>query len=175
MSTSLVRVNVMSKITKTLQVLGLSSVLVSAGGIVAYFEGKSNQSYLDPVGIWTICYGETSGVARGQYKTDEQCLESLAYELAHHNKGIEKVVKVPISEKEHAAYLSFTYNVGVGAFQRSTLLRKLNSGDRLGACNELLKWDKAGGKVLNGLTKRRQAENKLCKEGVSEEVDRSKM
>lgn len=79
-----------------------------------------------------------------------------------------KVVRVPLSTKEQAAYLSFTYNLGVKAFTNSTLLKKLNSGDRVGACNELLRWNKANGKALNGLTKRRQEENKLCLEGVNE-------
>lgn len=157
------------KIAKVLAGLGLSAAAVMAGsGTVSYFEGKENRAYVDPVGIYTICYGETRGVKKGDYKTDEECLESLASELVEHEKGMLKVVKVPLSTKEQAAYLSFTYNLGVKAFTNSTLLRKLNSGDRVGACNELLRWNKANGKVLNGLTKRRQEENKLCLEGVNE-------
>ena len=157
------------KIAKVLAGLGLSAAAVMAGsGTVSYFEGKENKAYVDPVGIVTICYGETKGVKKGDYKTDEQCLESLASELVEHERGMLKVVRVPLSTKEQAAYLSFTYNLGVKAFANSTLLKKLNSGDRLGACNELLRWNKANGKVLNGLTKRRQEENKLCLEGVAE-------
>lgn len=157
------------KIAKALAGLGLSAAAVLAGsGTVSYFEGKENKAYVDPVGIMTICYGETRGVKKGDYKTDEECLESLASELVEHEKGMLKVVKVPLSTKEQAAYLSFTYNLGVKAFTNSTLLKKLNSGDRVGACNELLRWNRANGKVLNGLTKRRQEENKLCLEGVNE-------
>lgn len=157
------------KIAKVLAGLGLSAAAVMAGsGTVSYFEGKENKAYVDPVGIVTICYGETKGVKKGDYKTDEQCLESLASELVEHERGMLKVVRVPLSTKEQAAYLSFTYNLGVKAFTNSTLLKKLNSGDRVGACNELLRWNKANGKVLNGLTKRRQEENKLCLEGVNE-------
>lgn len=151
-----------------LKALGLSSALVLSGSIVSHFEGKSNTSYLDPVGIWTICYGETKGVRRGDYKTDEDCLNSLAEELTEHHKKMMMHIKTPISVKEEAAYLSFTYNVGAGAFSRSTLLKKLNSGKRLEACAQLLRWDKAGGKRLKGLTLRREAENKLCLEGVKE-------
>lgn len=158
-----------SRIVNYLTGLGLASSLVLAGGgIVSHFEGKSNTSYLDPVGIWTICYGETKGVRRGDYKTDEDCLNSLAEELTEHHKKMMMHIKTPISVKEEAAYLSFTYNVGVGAFSRSTLLKKLNSGKRLEACAQLLRWDKAGGKRLKGLTLRREAENKLCLEGVKE-------
>lgn len=157
------------KIAKILAGFGLSAAAIMAGsGTVSFFEGKANTAYPDPVGIVTICYGETRGVKKGDYKTDEECLESLASELVEHEKGMLKVVKVPLSTKEQAAYLSFTYNLGVKSFTNSTLLKKLNSSDRVGACNELLRWNKANGKVLNGLTKRRQEENKLCLEGVNE-------
>ena len=156
-----------------LKALGLSSALVLSGSIVSHFEGKSNTSYLDPVGIWTICYGETRGVRQGDYKADEECLNSLAEELTDHHKKMMLYIKTPISVKEEAAYLSFTYNVGVGAFSRSTLLKKLNSGKRLEACAQLLRWDKAGGKRLKGLTLRREAENKLCLEGVQESNETS--
>lgn len=162
------------KIAKHLQALGLSAALVLSGaGTVSYYEGVGNKAYLDPVGIWTICYGETKGVHQGDYKTDEECLDSLAEELTDHHKKMMMVIKTPISVKEEAAYLSFTYNIGVGAFSKSTLLKKLNSGDRVGACNQLLRWDKAGGKKLKGLTLRRQSENKLCLEGVQESNETS--
>lgn len=162
------------KISKHLSGIGLSAALVLAGaGTVSYYEGVSNKAYLDPVGIWTICYGETKGVDKGDYKTDEECLDSLAEELTEHHKKMGMYIKTPISEKEEAAYLSFTYNVGVGAFSKSTLLKKLNNGDRVGACNQLLRWDKAGGKKLRGLTLRRQSENKLCLEGVQESNETS--
>ena len=162
------------KIAKHLSGIGLSAALVLAGaGTVSYYEGVSNKAYLDPIGIWTICYGETKGVNKGDYKTDEECLDSLAEELTEHHKKMVMYIKTPISEKEEAAYLSFTYNVGVGAFSKSTLLKKLNSGDRVGACSQLLCWDKAGGKKLKGLTLRRQSENKLCLEGVQESNETS--
>ncbi len=157
------------KIAKHLSGIGLSAALVLAGaGTVSYYEGVSNKAYLDPVGIWTICYGETKGVGKGGYKTDEECLDSLAEELTEHHKKMVLYIKTPISVKEEAAYLSFTYNVGVGAFSKSTLLKKLNAGDRIEACNQLLRWDKAGGNRLKGLTLRRESENKLCLEGDKE-------
>lgn len=157
------------KIAKHLSGIGLSAALVLAGaGTVSYYEGVSNKAYLDPVGIWTICYGETKGVGKEGYKTDEECLDSLAEDLTEHHKKMVLYIKTPISVKEEAAYLSFTYNVGVGAFSKSTLIKKLNAGDRIEACNQLLRWDKAGGKRLKGLTLRRESESKLCLEGVKE-------
>jgi lysozyme len=75
-------------------------------------------------------------------------------------------VKVPISEEEHAAYLSFAFNVGVNAFCGSTAVRKLNAGDRTGACAELSNWTRSGGKVLPGLVRRRAAERQLCESGL---------
>lgn len=158
------------KIAKALAGLGLSAAAVMAGsGTVSYFEGKENKVYVDPVGIITSCYGHTGPeLKKGQVFTDYQCLEQLASDLVEHEKGMLKVVKVPLSTKEQAAYLSFTYNLGVRSFTNSTLLKKLNAGDRVGACSELLRWNKANGRVLNGLTKRRQEENKLCLEGVNE-------
>ena len=158
------------KIAKKLAALGLCSALILAGsGIVSHFEGKSNGAYTDPVGIWTICYGETKGIEEGDYKTDGECLESLAEELSLHNKGMMKAVKVPLSTKQQAAFLSFCYNVGVKACTSSTAFKYLNQGRYVDACNQLLRWDKAGGKTLRGLTLRRQAETKLCLEGTQDE------
>ena len=151
------------KIAKKLAALGLSSAIVLAGaGTVAHFEGKSNTAYLDPINIWTICYGETKNVKKGDYKTDDECLQSLAEDLVSHDKQMMALISVPINDHQHAAFLSFSYNVGVGAFSRSTLLKKLNSSQYRAACDELLRWNKAKGKVLNGLTARREAERKLC-------------
>lgn len=159
-----------SKIIKYIAAAGLSGTLATAAAIIAQFEGKSNTSYLDPVQVWTICYGETKDIKEGMYKTDEECLDSLAADVVSHNKDMLLHVSVPLSDQEHIAYLSFTYNVGVSAFSSSTLLKKLNSGDREGACRELLRWDKAGGKVLRGLVNRRNTEYELCIDGLKREV-----
>ncbi|QGH72518.1 MAG: lysozyme [Myoviridae sp. ctThM1] len=160
-------------IAKKLAAYGLSGALILAGaGTVSFYEGKANKVYVDPVGILTSCFGHTGReLKKGQTFTDDQCLQQLAEDLVAHDNGMMKYVRVPLSDKEHAAYLSFTYNLGVNAFANSTLLKKLNKEDRVGACNELLRWDKAKGKTLAGLTKRRQDENKLCLEGVLERVD----
>lgn len=161
----------MNPIKKKLAALGLSSAIVLSGAyLVAPFEGKQNKAYLDPVNIWTLCYGSTKDVKKGDYKTDDECLELLAEDLVEHDKKMLRYVEVNLTDYEHAAFLSFAYNVGVGAFSKSTLLKKLNKGDYIGACNELSKWDKAGGKVLKGLTKRREAERQMCLGNVPKEM-----
>ncbi|WP_169294751.1 lysozyme [Advenella sp. EE-W14] len=129
---------------------------------VSDFEGRSNKAYRDVVGIPTICDGYTHGVKMGDYKTDAECDALLRKELQASFSVVDSAVKVSISEPTKAALASFVYNVGAGAFRSSTLLKKLNSGDRIGACNELKRWVYAGGKKWNGLIKRRDAENWLC-------------
>lgn len=146
--------------------LGLSSALATSGMFIAKHEGLVLGTYPDPVGIVTSCYGHTGSELRlGQKFSEDECLEQLAKDLSKHNTEMSKHIKIPLSAEEHAAYLSFTYNVGVGNFKSSTLLKKLNSGDRNGACNELLRWRFAKGKELLGLKKRRIEEQELCLSG----------
>lgn len=151
-------------IAKQLSALGLSSALVIAGaGTVSYYEGKENKVYVDPVGILTGCYGHTGPELKLNQKfTDEECIDQLADDLLSHDKGMMKAIKVPITDYQHAAFLSFCYNVGVKACTSSTAFKLLNQGKYTEACMQLLRWNKAGGKVLDGLTKRRQSEVKVC-------------
>lgn len=142
----------------------VAALTISATTLVgiAVNEGYVGQTYLDAVGVPTIGFGETKGVKPGQTTTPTRALVQLMKSADEHAKGMAACIKVPLYQHEYDAYVSFTYNVGVGAFCRSTLLKKLNAGDYEGACNELLLWDKAGGKALPGLTRRRQEERKLC-------------
>lgn len=155
---------------KKLGALTAAGVLLC--GLVATYEGLRTKAYLDPVGIPTICYGETYGVRLGQIKTRQECDEMLLGSLAKHEAGMRKCMDDPdgLAIEPYIAFLDFSYNVGVGAFCQSTLLRYLNHGDIEDACKELLKWTKAkvAGKMitLNGLVKRRQAEYELCMKGV---------
>lgn len=128
---------------------------------VSGFEGLRQYAYKDPVGIPTICFGETKGVKLGDRKTLEECKDLLIESLMIANKAVESCVKVPLSDNRHAALVSFTYNVGNTAFCNSTLVKKLNAGDA-DACDELLRWTKAKGIQLPGLVKRREAERQLC-------------
>lgn len=132
--------------------------------IVAGFEGIRQYAYLDPVGIPTICFGETKGVKIGDKATIDQCKAMLMASLSEAHDSVNRCVKVPMTPSREAALTSFTYNVGGNAFCKSTLVRKLNDGDTEGACNELLRWDKAKGITLRGLANRRAEERKLCLE-----------
>lgn len=150
---------------KSRQRQAVAALVISATTLVgiAVHEGYVGQTYLDAVGVPTIGFGETKGVKPGQTTTPTRALVQLLKSADEHAKGMTACITVPLHQHEYDAYLSFTYNVGVGAFCRSTLNKKLNAGDYDGACAELLKWDKAGGKVLPGLTKRRQEEFKQCR------------
>lgn len=150
---------------KTAAVLG-ASVLAIAAPLVMYFEGRVNRTYADPVGVLTSCYGHTGPELKlGQMFTDEQCLAQLEADLAKHAVALD-CVRYPLTDGQKAAFLSFAFNVGNGAFCGSTLVKKANAGDMPGACSELSRWTFAGGKQLPGLVKRRAAERQLCEGGL---------
>ncbi len=129
--------------------------------LIKSFEGLRLKAYKDAVGIWTIGYGTTRGVRPGQVISEAQAVQFLQADLTRFEKSIHPVIKTPINDNQFSALACFTYNVGPGAFRSSTLLRKLNAGDIRGAADELLRWDKAGGRTLAGLTRRRKAERAL--------------
>lgn len=132
--------------------------------LVGGFEGLRTVAYRDPVGIPTVCFGETRGVKMGDRHTADECRDMLAVRLDEFNDGVDRCIHVPMSDKRRAAVVSFAYNVGTGALCASTFARKLNAGDP-NACDELLRWNRAGGIVWPGLDRRRRAERQLCREG----------
>ncbi len=134
---------------------------------VSGFEGLRQAAYNDPVGIPTICFGETQGVKIGQTRSAEECKDMLAASLEKANASVNVCTKVPLPDTRRAALVSFTYNVGGSAYCTSTLVKKLNAGDTVGACNELLRWTKAKGIELPGLVKRRRQERVMCMEGLT--------
>ncbi|MGP3789783.1 lysozyme [Pseudomonas sp. B392_1p] len=144
----------------------LTGALGIAGAVVTWFEGRSLVTYLDPVGIPTICDGITSGVQLGQAATEAECDALLAEELGKAMGAVDRLAVHEQPDTRRAALASFVYNVGAGAFARSTLLRLLNAGDAAGACAELSRWVYAGGKQLSGLVKRRATERELCEVGL---------
>lgn len=137
--------------------LAIAAVLVPA------LEGKENKPYQDVVGVWTVCYGHTgSDIIKGKTYTDAECQALLDKDLVPFSRSVERSVKVPATEFQKAALISFSYNVGVSSFERSSLLRKLNSGDYAGACDGLRQWIYAGGKQWKGLMNRRDIEMEVC-------------
>lgn len=151
-------------LTRT-RIAGLS---LSAAALVAIanFEGFRDRAYDDGVGVQTIGYGSTEGVKPGDRITPERALVRLLADAEKHQREIAACLfGVELYQHEFDAFSSLAYNIGSGAFCRSTLAKKLKAGDYAGACNEILRWNRAGGKVLPGLTKRRQAEHQQCMGG----------
>ena len=142
----------------------IAALAVSAATLVsiAVNEGYQSNAYKDAVGIPTIGFGETKNVKLGQTTDPVRALVQLQKSADEHAKGLISCVNVPLSQNEFDAYVSFSYNIGTGAFCKSTLVKKLNQKDYDGACKELLRWTRAGGKVLPGLVKRREMEYKQC-------------
>jgi lysozyme len=140
------------------------TAIALATPVVMYFEGKRNQAYYDnlpSVSLITACYGHTDPSLKITDKfTDAQCEGFLKEDLAEANAGVDACIKAPLTAHQRAALISFTYNVGQGKLCGSTLAKKANAGQPF--CAELSKWVYAGGKVRNGLVKRRQAEKALC-------------
>ena len=142
--------------------LSLSGRINTVGlNLIKDFEGLRLNSYRDAVGVWTIGYGHTGTAGPGQRITNAQATALLREDVATFENAVTRAVRVPVTANQFAALVSFTYNVGSGALNSSTLLRRLNAGDTLGAADEFLRWNRAGGQVLAGLTRRRVAERDL--------------
>jgi len=129
--------------------------------LIKHFEGLKLEAYLDSAGVWTIGYGHTTNVKQGMRISEQQALEFLKRDLATSEHGVSKLIKVSLNEDQFSALVSFTFNLGVGNLQYSTLRRLLNNGDYMGASQQFVRWSKAGGKRLAGLVKRRLSERNL--------------
>lgn len=129
--------------------------------LIRRHEGLRLDAYLDPVGIPTIGYGSTLNVSMGQSITEQEALELLLADVERFEDAVRESVNVPINQHQFDALVSLCFNIGEGAFKRSTLLRKLNAGDHAGAADEFLRWKHAGGRVLPGLVTRRDDERRL--------------
>lgn len=142
----------------------LASLGLSAAALVgiATFEGYSPTTYLDIVGIPTIGFGTTQGVKPGQKIDPVAALQRKLSDVQKFEGAIKQCVTVPLHQYEYDAYLSLAYNIGSGAFCGSTLVKKLNQQDYTGACREILRWNRAGGKVVRGLSVRREKEYRTC-------------
>ena len=134
--------------------------------LIKQFEGCKLTAYQDSVGVWTIGYGWTKPVdgkpiRAGMTIKQETAERLLKTGLVSYENDVSRLFKVDLTQGQFDALASFTYNLGARSLSTSTLLRKLNAGDYAGASDEFLRWNKAGGKALNGLTRRREAERAL--------------
>ncbi|MBN5282608.1 lysozyme [Serratia ureilytica] len=134
--------------------------------LIKRFEGLRLQAYQDSVGVWTIGYGWTQPVA-GRKVGAGMAIDAATAErllvcgVAQFEQGVERLVTVTITQGQFDALVSFAYNLGLRALEKSTLLRRLNAGDRQGAADQFGRWVNAGGVRLDGLVARRAAERAL--------------
>ena len=144
----------------------LMSVSNKGVDLICEFEGEQLIAYDDGVGVWTIGFGTIKypngvRVKRGDKCTEAQAEQYLRNDLIKFENAVNRLVKVPLNQNQFDALISFTYNLGETNLNSSTLLKKLNTKDYAGAAKELLRWNRAGGRILNGLVKRRKIEMEL--------------
>ena len=135
--------------------------------LIKRFEGVRNRPYRDCVGLWTVGVGHLIGDGKSLPEswnrtfTEEEINALLIRDLSRFERGIGMYIKVPLRQSEFDALCSFSFNLGLGTLQRSTLRQKLNRNDKEGAAKEILKYCRAGGKIVKGLQRRREAEYQM--------------
>lgn len=135
--------------------------------MLAHHEGVRQKPYKCPAGLWTVGVGHLIGDGKSlpdswnRLFTLEEVYDLLAKDVARFERGVERYITIPLKQGEFDAIVSFAFNLGLGTLQKSTLRQKLNRGDKEGAIESLLKYNKAGGKILKGLDNRRKDEAKL--------------
>jgi len=145
-------------------------ISVAGGGALAIatvmiptLEGVRYEPYRDVAGVLTVCYGHTgSDIVPGKRYTQSECQILLNQDLKPFSLSVQRSVKVPASEYQKAALITFSYNVGISAFEHSSLLRNLNAGNYQQACDGLRQWVYAGGVKWKGLMNRREVEREVC-------------
>ena len=144
------------------------NISINGLNLIISYEGFSSKPYLDVIKVPTIGYGTTKYKNGNTVKMTDSPIskETALDELKYHVEEscipyIQKNVIVDLNQNQIDALCSFIYNVGAGNFIKSTLLKKINQKDFTGAAEEFLKWNKAGGNVVTGLTKRRNSEKNL--------------
>jgi lysozyme len=138
--------------------------------LIKKFEGLELEAYKCAAGVWTIGYGHTKGVSEGDMWTEAEADEALKHELKEFEGYINDLVTCPLSQNQFDALVSWVYNLGPANLKASTLLKRLNAGDYADVPNQLKRWNKAGGKVLEGLIRRREAEALLFQNSIWEHV-----
>ena len=137
--------------------------------LIKEYEGCKLKAYKCSAGVWTIGYGHTRGVKAGDVITQAQADAFFLEDIKAFERDVNSLLKVPVTQGMFDALVSFAFNVGsdidadtvAEGLGDSTLLKKVNAGDKAGAANEFAKWNKAAGKVVAGLVRRREAERKL--------------
>lgn len=146
------------------QKTGWAAAAAICVSLVAGFEGYSGTPYRDAVGVKTICYGQTAADHADFSKvyTKAECMQMLGTDLQKYDVMVHSCIKIDLPPHREAALVSFVYNLGQGALCHGAVARGINAGNVLAGCNAILQYNHAGGRVLSGLTRRRQAERALC-------------
>ena len=129
--------------------------------LIRHFEGCRLDAYLCPAGVWTIGYGHTADVKEGDSIDQEAAEAFLIEDLEKFEQAVTRMVEVPLTQQQFDALVSWTFNLGAGNLAESTLLRKLNNYQYAEVPEQMMRWVKAGGQVLDGLVRRRAAEAAL--------------
>ena len=133
--------------------------------LIKQFEGCRLNAYQDSVGVWTIGYGHTEGVTEGMEISEHQAEIMLGSDLVKYANYINEYVTVSLNPNQFDALTSWVYNLGPGNLKSSTMLKVLNEGNYDDVPFQIKRWNKAGGKVLKGLVRRREAEAELFATG----------
>ncbi len=134
----------------------------AAATLIKHFEGCRYKAYLDGGGVLTIGYGHTGkDVTHGLTITPEQANALLLQDLGESAQAVLRLTKRHLTDNQYAALISFVFNVGAGAYQRSTLRQRINRNDLHDVRAQFLRWDKDGGVIIKGLRNRREAESRL--------------
>lgn len=126
--------------------------------LIKKFEGCELEAYQCSANVWTIGYGHTAGVNEGDVCTQEDADRMLAEDLEEFEGYVREAVNVPLEQNEFDALIAWTYNLGPGSLQSSTMLKRINESNFDEVPNEMRRWNKSGGQVLDGLVRRREAE-----------------
>lgn len=148
----------------------LAALAISAAGVlgITQWEGYTDHAVIPipgdvpTIGHGTTVYPDGTPVQLGDITNRREAVEYMRHDLDMFEQGVKRCVKVPLHQHEYDAFISLAYNIGVGAFCGSTLVRLLNAGDYAGACAQISRWIRAGGRVVQGLVNRRAAERTKC-------------
>jgi lysozyme len=148
--------------------LKVRALQFTAAGLIALagYEGYERLPYKDSGGVWTDGFGNTHNVVPGKPVEVTAALVQLNKNTVSAQNAVNRCITSYMSDQTFSSLVSFSFNVGNDAFCKSTLVRKFNAGDKHAACNDLMRWNKAGGHVIEGLTRRREQERLMCLEGL---------
>ena len=156
--------------TRTKAIAGGAVILLASAAFVADIrkdEGREYKPYQDIVGIWTVCDGITGpDVIHGKTYTDQECNALTIKHAEKHGSQLLDCIHVRITQPMYEGLSGWAYNVGVGAACKSTAIRLINAGRYAEGCRDLMRWNRAGGQVVRGLTLRREREMTKCLDGL---------